>query len=116
MRFVFSRVAGQPALFLVELSRDDHVHEQALATSPESLQHGKPAAAEDPHFARLRAGVERDLRLSLERGDLHGRTQCRLRDREVDGRVHVVALADETIVVSDVHLDVRIAGAPALRT
>src|SRR5947207_6845385 len=85
-----------------------------MVAAAESLQHGHPAPAQHPDLAGLRPFRELKLCLPLQRRHRHGRAECRLDDRQVDRREDVVALADETRIGLDPHLDVDVArAAPA---
>ena len=92
-----------------QLPRHDDAHEDALAAASESLQHRQALPAQDVNLAGLRAGLEGQVDVSLERRHRHGRAERSLREPELDGGVDVVAFADEPLVGSDVHLDVGVA-------
>ena len=81
-----------------------------MVAGAESLEHRHATAPEHAHLAGLRAGAERQLFVACERRDPDRRSERRLRDREIDGREDVVALADETRIAPHVHLDVDVAG------
>src|SRR5439155_395615 len=85
----------------------------SLISSPEALQDGKAEAAQDAHVTRLRAGLEVELDVAVQRRHPDGGAERRLRKRQIDRAVDVVSLTDEALVRLDVHLDVHVAGAAA---
>ena len=103
----------EPPLLVAQPPRHEDVDQDPLVAAATALQHGHAAAAQDDDLARLRPGRQLELLVSVERRDRDGRTERSLRERHVDGRVDVVALAHEPFVGPDVHLDVDIAGAAA---
>src|SRR5439155_4534509 len=86
-----------------------HVDQNALVAAPEALEDRQAAPSQHADLARLRARLEGQLRLAFERRDGQRGAERRLGDREVDGRVDVVALAHEARVRPDVDLDVDVA-------
>ncbi len=66
-------------------------------------------------LAGLRARVEADVDVAVERRDGERRPERRLADGQVDGRHDVVAVADEALVWGDPDEDVDVAGAAAER-
>src|SRR5439155_9290855 len=98
----------QGALLLGQPPRDLDVHEHALVPASEALQHGHAAPSQDPDLPRLRARLELELGLAVERRHPHGRAQRGVRHRQVDRGEDVVSLAHEARVRADPDLDVEI--------
>src|SRR5262245_61458181 len=67
------------------------------------------------HLARLRARLEFELRIALERRNRHAGAESRVGHRQVNGREDVVSLANETRIGLHVHEDVRVSGLAAQR-
>ena len=105
----------QLSLLRREPTRDVHVDEHAVVAAAGAGEHGHPLPAQDAHVARLRSGLERELALAVERGDGQRRTERRLRERDVDGREDVVALAHEARILAYTHEHVGVAGHAARR-
>ena len=80
-----------------------------MVASPRPVQDRHPAAVEDVHLAGLRARLELELGVSVERRDRDPRAERRLGHRQVDLREDVVALAREARVVLHVDEDVDVA-------
>ena len=72
-----------------------------------------PAPAQDAHLAGLRARLELELDVAVERRHVDRCAERGLRHRQVDRREQVVALADEARVGPDVDEHVEVAGAAA---
>src|SRR5436190_5482309 len=98
----------QAALLVCQLARDEDVHHHAQVTAPEAPQDGETAASQHAHAPRLGAGLERQLHLAVQRRHRDGGAERRLRERQVDLAVDVVAFADEALVRldADLHVDV----------
>src|SRR5206468_6471367 len=101
----------QCALLGADPSWHAHVDEHAMVAAPEALQHRHALAAQHTDFTRLHAGAELELDLAVERLDVHGGAERSLRDREIDLREDVVALAHEPRVGPDAHEHVDVARA-----
>ena len=84
-----------------------------MVASAEALQHRHPPSRQHADLAGLRARVEAQCELAVERLDRPRRAERSLDDREVDGRVHVVALAHEPLVALDANADIDVAGGTA---
>ena len=82
---------------------------------PKPWSTGIPLPFRTLHRPGLRAGLEIELELALERRHLGLRAERRFGHREVDRRVDVVALAHESLVGSDVDEDIDVPGLPAER-
>src|SRR5262249_48405864 len=106
----------QHALNVRELRRHEDVHEHSLIPAAESLQRRKAAPAQDDDLSRLRARLERELCLAVEGRYRHGRPERGLRQLQLDGAVHVVPLADEALVGTNMDLDVDITRASSERS
>ena len=111
-----ARTPRAAALLVGQPARHDDVDEHAVVAAAEALQHrharGRAARAPRPAAcpARTRARPRRRASATVTR-----RAERGLRDRQVDGREDVVALAHEALVGSDAHVDVDVAGAAAER-
>src|SRR5581483_11195755 len=105
----------QAALLVGEVARNGDVDEYAVIAMAEALQHRHALATQDAHLARLNAGCELELDRSVERLDGDRRADGGLHDRQVDLRVDVVALANETWIGLDMHQHVDVARAPSER-
>src|SRR5438067_13431405 len=86
-----------------------------MVAAAEALEDRHPLSPQDADLARLGAWVEAQSRVALQRGHRHFGPERRLRDREVDGREDVVALANEPRVGTDAHEHEQVAGAAAER-
>ena len=106
-------LAQKAALLVAEVARYEDVDEDPLVAAAAPLQDGHATAAEDDDLARLRPRRQLELLLPVERRDCERGAERGLRERQVDGRVDVVALAHEALVGTDPHLDVDVAGRAA---
>src|SRR4051812_6688425 len=102
-------LAQEAALLVVEVARHEHVDQDPLVAVTASLQNRHAAAVQDDDLARLRPRRQLELLLPVERRDREGGAERGLREREVDGRVDVVAFAHESLVGADLHLDIDVA-------
>jgi hypothetical protein len=106
-------VLQETALLVREVARDCDVDEHAVVAAAASLQYRHAPAAQHADLARLRARLELELGVAVERVDGHGGAEGRLRHGEVDGGDDVVAVAHEARVGAHVDLDVDVARPPA---
>src|SRR4051812_41320758 len=106
-------LAQEAALLVVEVVRHEHVDQDPLVAVTASLQNRHAAAVQDDDLARLRPRRQLELLLPVERRDREGGAERGLRERQVDGRVDVVAFAHESLVGTDLHLDIDVAGPSA---
>jgi hypothetical protein len=84
----------QPALLVAEVARDGHVHEQAMVSAPEALEHRHALPAQHADLARLRSRLELELDVAVERRDASLRPERRLGHRQVD--VETMSLPSRT--------------------
>ena len=106
-------LAQEATLLVAEVARYEDVDEDPLVAAATPLQDGHATARQDDDLARLRPGRQLELLLPVERRDREGGAERGLREGQVDGRVDVVALAHESLVGTDAHLDVDVAGPAA---
>src|SRR5712691_4922369 len=103
----------QAPLLLGQPARDDDVDEHAVVAAPEALQHRHPATRKHANVAGLRARRKLELHRAVERVGRERRAERRFRDRQVDRREDVVALAHEARIWHHVDADVHVAGTAA---
>src|SRR5581483_3668031 len=103
----------QPPLLVRQPPGHRDVDEQLQVPAAATLEDRHALAAEDADLAGLRPGLERELDLALQRRHRHRRAERGLRDRQVDGRKEIVALAREPWVGPDAHEHVQVAGTAA---
>src|SRR3954447_8038250 len=106
-------LAQEAALLVVEVVRHEDVDKDPLVAAAVALQDRHAAPAQDDDLARLRPRRQLELLLPVERRDRERGAERGLRERQVDGRVDVVAFAHESLVGTDLHLDIDVAGPPA---
>ena len=77
--------------------------------APSPLERRHALAAQHVHLARLRAGRDLDLDLAGRAGNRQRGAERRLRHRQVDGGVEVVAVALDAGLRDDADLDEEVA-------
>jgi hypothetical protein len=82
-----------------------------VIAAPEPVQHRHPTPAKQADLTRLRPRAELQLDRPFDRVGLDRRAERSLRDREVDRREDVVALAHEAWIRLHVNADVHVTGA-----
>ena len=106
---VLLELLDQRALRLVEPARDVHAGMDVEVAAPSSLEGRHALAAQHVNVARLRAGRDLDLDRPAGPGIVERGAERRLRHRQVDGGVEVVAVALDAGLRDDADLDEEVA-------
>ena len=106
---ILLELLDQRALRLVEPTRDVDAGVHVEVAAPSAFEGRHALAAQHVDVARLGAGGNLDLDLAGRAGNRERRAERRLRHRQVDGRVEVVAVALDAGVRGDADLDEEVA-------
>ena len=106
---VLLELLDQCALRFVEPARNVHAGMDVEVAAPSPLEGRHALAAQHVNLARLRAGRDLDLERSGRAGNRERGAERRLRHRQVDGGVEVVAVALDAGLGDDADLDEEVA-------
>src|SRR5215203_3771950 len=104
------KTGGEVALLVAEVGRDEDFEDDPLVAAPATVQPRQTCAFEHLFGSRLRARLQLDLLLALERRHRHRRPQHRLGRRDRDDADQVATVALEALVLRDPNLHVEIPG------